>query len=206
MTNAEIDKESLQEELGQIKDAMGLYERYPSMARMWLVEGAGIGGFLPLLQLNERGVFGDYGGLVLIGIWIIGVFVAYSRFVPNYERPTTAPVAVWEHFHATVLLGMGALVVGFLPVIDQLDVSTLTLAYLFFAVVAGLGYVNTGIVLKAYNIRTADRYSFYVGGGWLLALAAVTLWIPFLQEWGLTVLGLSFAIHGVGSYAVLSRL
>ncbi len=206
MANEEIGKEELQEELGQIKEAMGLHEQYPSLARWWLVEGVGIGIMLPLLQLFQRREVPELLGLALVIVAFIGGLVAHRWFVPDIERSATEKGPNLDVLHATLILGMISLVVGFIPILDQLDVDRFTVAFVFFSMVAGLGLVNTGITFRAYNIRKPDRYAFYVGGCWLLALTAVTLWIPFLREWGPTVVGLSYAVHGIGSYIVLTRL
>lgn len=206
MSNEELSKKELQEELGQIKEAMGLHEQYPSLARWWLVEGVGIGIMLPLLQLSQRGEVPDLLGLALVGVVFIGALIAHRRFVPDTERSATEGGPNLDILHATLILGMIALVIGLIPILDQLDVDRFTVSFVFFSLMAGLGLVNTGITFRAYNIRKPDRYAFYVGGCWLLALAAVTLWIPFLREWGPTVVGLSYAVHGIGSYIVLTRL
>ena len=50
MTETEPDKEALQEELGQIKYALGLAEEYPYWWRWWLIEGVGVGILFPLIQ------------------------------------------------------------------------------------------------------------------------------------------------------------
>ncbi|MCU4972481.1 hypothetical protein OB955_06985 [Halobacteria archaeon AArc-m2/3/4] len=199
------DKEALRAELGQIKAAMGLREEYPYWWRWWLVEGIGVGLLFPLIQFGLRDGF-SYPLIALVVGVFLGHQLALWRILKDYEKPTTG-VPSWDAWNVTLIAGILAIAIGFGPVTDQLAFEyTMTVIFVAAGSVAGVAYLFMGQLLEGYDIRTADRYAFYVGGAWLLVLVAVVPHVPFLREWAFAVLGIGLAIHNIGSYVVLSRV
>jgi len=205
MSNEELSKKELQEQLGQIKGAMGLHERYPFWSRWWLIEGVGVGILFPLIQLLVRGTLSLLWFVILAG----GVFLAHQlalrRVIACYDRPATG-VPSWMNWQYIAIAGMMALVVALSP----LDGIVETMGELYYAVIAGgsmigVAYLFMGQLLEAYNIRKSDRYAFYVGGLWLLVLTAALPHIPALRGWSFAALGIGLAVHHIGSYLYLSR-
>jgi hypothetical protein len=205
MSDTELDKEELQEELGQIKDAMGLHERYPYWSRWWLIEGVGVGILFPLIQLLVRGTLPLVWFLVLAGGVFITHQVALRRVIARYERPATG-VPNWMNWQYIAFAGIIALGIALLPVIEALDeVFTLYYAFVAGGSILGVTYLFVGQLLEAYHIRKSDRYAFYVGGLWLLVLTAVLPNLPTIREWAFAALGIGLAIHHIGSYLYISR-
>lgn len=207
MSNDELDKEELQEELDQIKEAMGLHEQYPYWTRWWLIEGVGIGILFPLIQfvVREPHPIIVLGFLVLAGGVLLVGQIARSRGIAHYERPPTG-VPDWEKWQYPAIAGVVALVGALLPVLPALKAVSGT----YYMVVTvgsmfGVAYLFMGQLLEAYHIRKSDRYAFYVGGLWLLVLTAVLPNIPALRGWALAVLGIGLAIYHVGAYLYISR-
>ena len=205
MSETEPNAEGLQEELGQIKEAMGLAEEYPYWWRFWLVEGIGLGIALPIVQLGLREGFSP-----LLVVFLGGVFFAHQlvawRILHEYDRPTTG-IPSWTAWNITYGAGALALAVGLLPIFEQLAFEDMiVMGFVGGGAISGIAYLYMGQLLAAYNIRTADRYAFYTGGGWLLLLAAIIPHVPLLAGWEFAVLGIGLAAHNIGSYVVLSRV
>ena len=67
----------------------------------------------------------------------------------------------------------------------------------------GVAYLVVGEALRAYYIRRRDRFAFYVGGAWMLVLAALLPSIEFFHTWGYATFGVVYAAHAVVSYLLL---
>lgn len=205
MTDHDVDRDVLQEELGQIKRAMGLSEAHPYWVRSWLVEGIAVAVLFPLFQLGLRDGF-DARVTGLIVVTYAGFWFAGRRIRARAERPTTG-VPSWTTWHAVVFAGMGALIVGLDPVFDLLDEArAFTLAMVVGGTVVGVGYMFMGQLLAAYEVRRSDRYAFYVGGAWILVLAACIPHVGAFDGWEFAVLGVGIGFHGVVTFLVLSRI
>ncbi|MFC4990092.1 hypothetical protein [Saliphagus infecundisoli] len=205
MNEPEPDAEGLQEELGQIKAAMGLAEEYPYWWRFWLIEGIGLGIALPIVQLGLRDGFSPLLVVFLGGVLLTHQLVAW-RILNEYDRPTTG-VPGWTAWNITYGVGSLALAIGLLPIFEQLVFEDIiVIGVVGVGAISGIAYLYMGQLLAAYNIRTADRYAFYTGGCWLLVLAAMIPHIPFFAGWEFAVFGIGLAVHNIGSYVVLSRV
>lgn len=204
--NTHVDPETLRRDIDQIKEAMGIQERYPSWFHLWLVYavlvlGASIASQVVVL----RGLPGYWHGVAWGGL--MGAGGVYQWWLARSEDPTPAGAA------PNVLVQFGAigsmyvvyvLVLG--PVLDGL-VPRLAAIITFSLIVAlvGVAYLVAGETLKAHRIRARDRYAFYVGGAWILVLAVLMPNVEVLRTWGYVVFGALYAVHGVGSYVLLSR-
>lgn len=205
MSEIEPDAEALQEELGQIKEAMGLAEEYPYWWRYWLIEGIGLGVTFPVIQLGLRDGFSPLLVVLVVGMFLTYQFVAW-RVLGEYERPTTG-VPSWTAWNTTYGAGALAIAVGLLPVLEQLAFEdVIVTAVVAGGAISGIAYLYMGQLLGAYNIRAADRYAFYTGGVWLLVLAAIIPHVPPIAGWEFAVLGIGLAAHNVGSYVILSQV
>jgi len=205
--SAEVDPETLRRELKGIKDAMGLQERYPSQFGLWLVYGAlvlaaslasqyihlrelpgywhplawfailSLGGIYQWRALEARsGGFGSIGAKPRIPLQFAGVFALYFVFL----------VGVSPAFEG---LGQGRTgILIFSPTVG----------------LVGAAYLVVGESLRAYYIRRRDRWAFYAGGAWMLALAAVMPNVAVLETWGYVAFGGLYLLHAVGSYLALS--
>lgn len=207
MANEELRKKELQAELGQIKEAMGLHERYPYWSRWWLIEGVGLGILFPVMRLvvGEPRPILALGFLVLAGGVLLVGQVALRRGIARYEQPATG-VPDWENWQVIAVAGVAALFGALFPVLPSLK----AVSELYYLVVAmgsmmGVAYLFMGQLLEAYHIRKSDRYAFSVGGLWLLVLTAVLPNVPALRRWSFAALGIGLAIYHVGAYLYISR-
>ena len=202
----DVDPETLQRDLTQIKEAMGLQEQYPTAVRLWLLYGtlgvlASLGSqAVVMFELSRWGHALSWGGLYTLG------FLYEAVAVENYEAPTPeAKPNLLVQAGAIVGLLLAILVVT-APLRAELGAIE-SQATVFGLIVATIGawYIVTGSSLRAYRIRSRDRYAFYVGGVWMLAYGMAMPRTAVLQEWGYGVFGVLFALHGLASYVALTR-
>jgi hypothetical protein len=206
MSDAEIDVEALRTELDQIKDAMGLRERYPAQFRLWLVYGL----LVPLAAFGSQAVaIWDlppwlhpvcWGGFMSVA----GLFGWRHDDTAGDGLSAEAKPDIWFQFLAVFAFAVVVLaLLGPVAADAPGDLASITI---FAAVVGlvGVAYLVAGNSMKAYYVRRRDRYALYAGGVWMLALAAVLPHVEVLRTWGYATFGVVFGVHAVVSYAVLS--
>lgn len=202
--DTEIDPELLREEVAQIKDAMGLQERYPGQFQLWLVFGVAVllaSIASQLIALRELS-----GSLHAVAWWVpLGGAWLYQWWKTG-DVEATNPDA--KPRIGVLWLSVFALYVVFLftldPALDTLSAEAAQI--LLFSLIVGLigvAYLVVGEALRAYYIRRRDRWAFYVGGTWMLALAAVMPNVDALETWGYATFGVIYAVHAGVSYLVL---
>lgn len=199
--HTDVDPDALREDLDAIKDAMGLEERYPGQARMWLVYGAAIG--LTAVLTNAAFYFPlpnwayVAGWFAMVGV----VVVAQWRLVSRTSGPA-APTVDWRQLFAAMGLGYLALTSAESDLIATNTGGAVQGIHFFSQVLVllGLAFLVVGIVLGAEGIERRDRLPFYVGGAWMLGLAGIMPHVRFLQLAGWGVFGLLFLAHSVGAY------
>jgi hypothetical protein len=206
MSNEDIDKETLQAEIGQIKEAMGIHERYPYMTKIWLTEGMIVG----VIAIGMQFAFREMIPLYWLGILLVGMIVieqiAFRRIMQNTEQPSTGSKPSMNVLILALVLGMFALVFGLDPLIDHSVVDETVMSAVLFTALVGILYLAIGNMLTAYSIRKHDRYAIYIGGLWLFVLAAAITHVSFLQYWAYAAFGVSVIVHGIGSSLLLSRV
>jgi hypothetical protein len=206
-TDQEIDPERLRAELAQIKDAMGIKERYPTRFTLWLVFGvcvlaASLGsqvialrGLEPLLHsvvwFASIGVGGLYRG------------VTQSETSNGSRHTTQAKPRLWLQFGAVFTMYLVFVFTIGAATAIQPDILESLIFSLTVALV-GVAYLVVGESLRAYYIRRRDRWAFYVGGGWMVLLAVAIPNVELLETWGYTAFGVLYGAHAVASYFVLS--
>jgi hypothetical protein len=203
----EIDPEQLQAELTQIKDAMGLQERYPSRFTLWLVFGVCV--LLASLGSQVIALRGLAPSLHSV-VWFLSIGggflyqgVSQSETDTGSRHSTQAKPRLWLQFAAVfalyfvVVFGLGSVTV--------LESSSLeSLIFSFTIALVGVAYLVVGESLRAYYIRRRDRWAFYTGGSWMLLLAIAISNVELLETWGYTAFGILYVVHAVASYVVLS--
>ncbi|WP_231190399.1 hypothetical protein [Haladaptatus sp. DYF46] len=201
-TGEDVD---LQEELGQIKQAMGLQEAYPYWWHFWIVEGLAVGVVFPIMQLGFREGFRPWIIALTVGV-LIAYEVVLWRMISTYERPTTG-VPSWRTWHIILFGGMGTLIVGTGPYVDAIEFAQLMPLWLVLVgTLIGVAYLYLGQLLSAYNIRDADCYAFFLGGFWSLILVATIPYVPAARGWEFAVFGVGYAVYCLSAYAVLSKV
>lgn len=202
----DADPEALQTELERIKDAMGLRDRYPSQFGLWLVYGALV---LAASLASQFVVLRELPSWWHPVAWFVlmGAGGLYSWRQHSAERTATTDTK------PNLLLQGGAVaalyfvfVLGLAPVFEGAPDRLVSIT--IFSLVVGLvgtAYLVMGESLKAYFIRRRDRYAFYLGGTWMILLAALIPNVASLRTWGYTVFGVTYALHALAAYVVLSR-
>ncbi|PSP92169.1 hypothetical protein BRC87_00705 [Halobacteriales archaeon QS_4_66_20] len=203
--DSEIDPEMLRREVDQIKDAMGLQERYPSQFRLWLVFGV----LVALASAGSQVIYlRDLSGSLHTVVWfgLLGVGWVYQwssgETDGGWSATGTKPRigVLWASVFALYFVFVFTL--G--PAIDEVGGPESDM--LLFSLVVGLvgvAYLVVGEALRAYYIRRRDRFAFYVGGAWMLVLAALLPSIEFFHTWGYATFGVVYAAHAVVSYLLL---
>lgn len=202
----EIDVDRLRTELDQIKDAMGIQERYPSQFQLWLVYGVLVGlaalgsQAVVLLDLPGWGHWVSWG--VFMGAGGVYQWLATDEY-PDGEAGTKPDIAL---VYLAVLCYALVVIAAVSPLFAGADEAVVGSTVFAVAVGAvGLAYLVAGNALKAFYIRRRDRLALYVGGLWMLGLALAIPRIPVLQRWGYAAFGIAFGLHAVGSYLALAR-
>lgn len=204
MTQSEVDGEILQKELDQIKQVVGLQEEHPYMWRWWLIQGVGSLLILPLVDLDLNTSWDPIP--MLVAVCLLGFFVFVERRIRSaYEEPTTGVPGYWA-WQAPVLAGILVVFLAFAPFWDVLgEPLSVVIVAVLAAILIGTGFLYLGLLLKAFNIRTADRYAFYGAGVTSLALAILIAHVSQLHSWPFTVIGLVWGSYCLGAYLYLAR-
>lgn len=199
--HGDVDPESLRQDLDAIKDAMGLEERYPGQARMWLVYGAAIGLAAVLTNvafyfpLPSWGYVGGWFALVAV------VLLAQWRLVSRTSS-AAAPGVDWRQLFGAMVLALLALWISIGDLVVAATSGAARGAHYFSHVVLllGLAFLVVGVVLGAERIELRDRLPFYAGGAWMLVLGAFLPHAEVLRLAGWGVFGVCFAAHSVLAY------
>jgi len=205
----EPDVEELQEELSQIKEAMGIADRYEGITSQWLLFGvlvalaAGISQYVML-----EGLPGYWHAVVWIallfgggavGMWWLRPGDGWQTLSPRSDRP-----GLFFVFGAAYLtiVPLEIVVVGFVGDLTEPTQTLLTLSLVL--VMIGLAYLMMGNALRAYRIRNRDRYAFHVGGLLLIGLGTAIPFVEVLQTWAYAVFGGLYLVYALATYAVLT--
>lgn len=200
----DVDPEALRDDIDRIKDAMGIAQRYEGAPEQWLLFGVvvAVGSAISQVLLFER-----VAGFWYPVVWLVlfaAMGVALSRrfdysLGPGVNEPNVGfqILVVYLGSFATQFVARPFLAdVGYFP--ENAFVLGLV------AVMLGLGYLVAGETLKAYRIRTRDRYALHAGGVLLVALGIAIPNVDVLHTWGYAAFGASYALYAAASYRVLT--
>jgi len=203
----DIDAAKLERDVAEIKDAMGISERYPGQIRLWLVFALLVGvasGASQLIQLNDYQSF--WHPVVWFGLLGGGGFLL-SWHDSGAQRSHSGPLKpdIWLQFLCIYLAFIPVqILIG--PYLDGVSSGSMSLLIFSLAILfVGVAYLVLGNTLKAYAIQRRDRIPFYVGGLWMIALGTVMPHVEVLETWGYATFGGLYVLYAVGTYLVLSR-
>lgn len=201
----EVDVESLGEDIDAIKEAMGIEDRYPGQARMWLVYGIAIG--MAAIGTNVSFAVGAPAGAYLT-LWLLmtGIIFAAQYFLVSRVSEGSPMRINWRYLFGSFVVGYLALLTSVGDVVASNTEGALRGIHFFshLVIFLGLVFLITGVALGAERVRLRDRLPFYVGGLWMLVFAAFLPYIPELYLSGWAVFGVLFVAHSVGAY-ILTR-
>lgn len=204
--STEPDVQELRADVEQIKNAMGIADRYDDTGTAWLgyavlvVIAAALSQFVVLERLDP--LYHTPIWLVIIG----GGTALLGRYLDgDAEWSAAGKPRVVVVF--AVLFGLTLpiqLVVGpFVSDPGYLGGTAMVLGLIL--VLLGAAYLLLGNLLRSYRIRLADRAALYVGGGLLIALGVTIPNVTALHTWGYTAFGVGYAVYALAAYAVLGR-
>lgn len=206
MASPETDKEILEQELDQIKDTLGIRDRYPSSMRTWLLFGVliGIASLMSQVVYLER-LPGYWYGVVWMGLMSFGMAVQ-ARINRSRSEWSGTDKPNWVFVFGVMVVTALALLGILSPILSELSYETANryVGVVFITLLGGTGYLLLGTILKAYYIRRIDRFAFYAGGGWILLLGVLISRIPFLQTWFYGVYGVGYLVYMLVVYLLLT--
>jgi hypothetical protein len=205
--DSNVDPADLQRDLDQIKEAMGLAERYKGATNQWLLFGVSvaIGAALSQYVVLNR-LAGWWHTIIWLGIVVGGTYLVIHF---RYGAPTVGPGRSEPNIGFQLLaiyfgvLPIQVAVGAFLPDLGYLAQNALSLGVIL--ILLGLGFLVAGETLKAYHIRARDRRAFHVGGIGMIALGTAIPLIEFLHTWGFAAFGVGYLTYALLAYGVLTR-
>lgn len=208
MTNEELDVDELRTELNQIKDAMGIQDRYESATSMWLLFGIAV----PLAAALSQYVFtarlpGWLHALVWGGV-LGGGYVVWCLLADEVDEMEVSPEGkpnLFVQFGVVyfTVLPLQAVVAAFVPELGYVEEALLVQSLI--VVLIGLAYAIFGSSLAAYYVRFRDRAVFYAGGVWMVALGTAIPHVAFLRSWSHATFGGIYFVYAMTAYVVLTR-
>lgn len=204
--DTEIDPDRLRAEVDQIKDAMGLKERYPSQFHYWLVFGVLVCSASMASQLI---VFAGVSEWLHSVVWAGflgsgGVYQWWENRGSDWDRSSTGTKPRIGLLYLAVFSFLFVVSFALFPEIDGVaDPKQGAIVLSQFVGLTGVAYLVVGEALRAYYIRRRDRWAFYIGGLWMLLLAVLLPTVELLHTWGYATFGIVYAVHAVGSYLAL---
>lgn len=199
--DGDVDPAELETQLAQIKTAMGLEERYPGQRTMWLVYGVVIGLTAVVTNVAFAADLPNWG---YIALWFVmaGIIVGAQWRLVSRSRPDGVSDIDWRVVAAAFVTALLTLWLSVGDIVGENTANALRGAHFFshFLLFFGLAFLVAGAALRAERIRKRDRVPFYVGGAWMLALAAVLPHVRVLQLFGYAVFGIAFLCHSVATY------
>lgn len=208
MTDEEIDVEALQAELTQIKDAMGIQDRYSAAAEIWLFFGvlvviaAALSQYVHLKELPAvlhtviwLGVFA--GGFSVW--WLVSDAPSEMTWTTD-GKPNLVVLFAIPYAASVPLQTVAGSYVGDLAYQAE---SAMVLSIIL--IMLGVAYGAMGAGLKAYYIRRRDRLPLYVGTVLLVGLGVAIPTADVLEQWAYAVFGGVYFAYALVSYAYLRR-
>lgn len=208
--DVDVEPADLEAQLDQIKDAMGLRERYEGITAQWLLFGVLVAIAAALsqyIQLHE--LPGYWHGVVWIGLLFGGGAAGMWWLSQSGSRPAVGAgdgkPNLWLVFGASygVVFPIQTITARFTSSLGYESESVFTLSLIL--VLIGLAYLLMGNSLRAYYIRARDRYAFYVGGTLLIGLGTVMPYVDLLRTWGYAAFGGFYFVYALATYVVLTR-
>ncbi|WP_248517072.1 hypothetical protein [Salinarchaeum laminariae] len=198
-----VDPDALRADLDAIKSAMGLEQRYPGQARMWLLYGAAIG----LAAILKNVAFAlELPSAGYVGIWfaLVAVVIGAQWRLVSRTSGVTAPGVDWRQLFTVMVVALITLWASVGDVVGNATTGAERGAHFFSHVLVflGLTFLVVGIVLGTERIELRDRLPFYAGGAWMLLLAGFIPHVRTLQLGGWAVFGALFALHSLIAYLV----
>lgn len=203
---ADVDAEELRAELDQIKEAMGIQERYSGAASLWLLFGVAVPVAAALSQYVQ---FQRLPHSYHTGIWVGilgGAIVLYGLASGRSLRPNgtgDGKPSLWLQFAILYLAAIPLQWIAGAYAGDLGYVAETGLSLSIILVVLGLAYGVFGTSLRAYHVRQRDRYVFYVGTAWMIGLALAIPHSSLLEEWAFAAFGGLYFVYAVGAYFFL---
>jgi len=206
MSDQDIDADELRSELDQIKDAMGIRERYDGATSVWLLFGVAVPVAAALSQYVH---LEELPQLYHTLIWFVvlgGGAAVYFAVVEDGPRPDWTGAGkpnLAVQFAVVYLASVPLQVVAFAHTGDVGYAAESTLVLSIIVVMLGVAYGVFGASLRAFYVRLRDRLVFYVGTVWMVALGVAIPYTPVLETWAYAAYGGCYFVYAMAAYFVL---
>jgi hypothetical protein len=206
------DVDALRTELDQIKEAMGIQERYEGAAEQWLLFGVLV---LAASGLSQYAFLRELPPTSHTAIWLVtlgvGGVIGSWLILGDDARPDYSPVRLlYGGPKPNVFLQFLFVYFATVPIqvlvaasVDLSDADRVVFGLALALVLLGVGYLVLGNAVKSYRIRFRDRAAFYVGGCWIAALGTALPHVEFLRTWGYATFGVCYFVYATATSAVL---
>lgn len=202
----DVDVDELRGDIEQIKAAMGIQERYSGATSIWLFFGLAV----PVASALSQYVHLEhlptwYHWLV----WLVvlgGGYAGYLLFSDESIRPSGDSAGTPNLFVQFGLVYFAAVplqTIAFEYTADVGYVAKSAMALSIIVVMLGVAYGVLGSSMEAFHVRRRDRWLFYVGTLWMIALGMLIPGRPFLETWPYAVFGGLYFVYAIGAYAVM---
>jgi hypothetical protein len=202
------DVEALRTELEQIKEAMGIRERYSGATSLWLLLGVLVAVSSGLSQyVHLEGLPAAYHW----PIWLVvfgggfGAWFLVSDEPDEMEWQATSGPNLFLQFAIVYLASIPIQTIARAYTGELGYEAESILALSVIVVVLGVAYGVLGSSMRAYHIRLRDRAVFYVGTGWMVALGTALPLVDGLETWGYAAFGGTYFVYALGAYVFLTR-
>lgn len=208
MTEQDVDVEELRGDLQEIKQAMGLTERYDGASSLWLLFGVAVPVAAALSQyVHLEQLPAWYHTLVwavviggAFGLYVVVTDEAFERTGGLRGKPN-----LWVQFAVVYLasIPLQSIAGSYTGELGYVAESAMVLSII--VVMIGVAYGVFGASLAAYHVRRRDRWIFYVGAIWMVALGVAIPQSATLETWAYAVYGGCYFAYAAGAYLVLRR-
>lgn len=202
-----VDVEELRGDLEQIKEAMGIRERYSGATSLWVLFGLAVPVASALSQyvLLER-LPQWYFSVIWIGVLSVGLGL-YALFEGGDHRSnwrvSQGKPNIPLQFGIVYLSAILVQEIAFEYAGELGYVAESGMAFSLILLMLGVGYGVIGSSMRAYHVRRRDRAVFYAGSVWMGALAVAIPQSSFLETWAYAVFGGAYFVYAAVAYLAM---
>ncbi len=202
------DVEALRSDLEQIKEAMGIQERYSGATSLWLLLGVVVAAAAAMSQyVHLERLPAAYHWPIWMGVLGAG----FGLWVLVSDDPEEMSWSTADK--PNLFLQFGLVYAASIPTQSVARVYTGELGYEADSVLAlsiilvflAVAYGVLGSSLRAYRILFRDRAVFYVGTVWMLGLALAMPVVDVLETWPYAVFGGVYLVYALGAWVFLTQ-
>jgi len=202
----DVDVEQLRGDIEQIKEAMGIQERYGGATSTWLFFGVAVPVASALSQYVHMEQLATWYHWIVWLVLLGGGYAGYLLYSDESARPAESAAGrpnIFTQFVLVYFASVPVQTIAFEYVTDVGYVTESAMGLSFILVMLGVAYGVIGSSLEAYYVRRRDRWLFYAGTVWMVILGVLIPGRPFLETWAYAVFGGLYFVYAMAAYAVI---